>query len=125
MTEDENLRLMYNVLLLDMQRNNPSLFMELLNKMSSISGYEEMLNDYKAQYLDDVANREEPDEKTAMLIFDKMIDAFIMKTDNLLDDITDEGVSRIENEIFNEYTEPFEIPMVRKNEAIAVTFDFF
>jgi len=118
MTEDENLRLMYNVLLLDMQRNNPSLFMELLNKMSSISGYEEMLNDYKAQYLDDVANREEPDEKTAMLIFDKMIDAFIMKTDNLLDDITDEGVSRIENEIFNEYTEPFEIPMVRKNEAI-------
>lgn len=118
MTEEDNLRLMYNILLLDLQRNNTSVFMTLLKKMSKIAGYESRLQDYKSKYLEEIENTEEPDLETARYLFDSMVDAFILKTNELLDNISNEELYRIENEVFEQYLQPYEIPLIEKGEEI-------
>ena len=117
-TDDESIRLMYNVALLDIQRSNTVLFLNLLKAASKISGYSEELEGYREQYINDVEKGIEPDETKARFLFDKMVDAFVMRTDEILDDISSDEVSRLENEVFNEYRDPLEIPLIEKKQKI-------
>lgn len=102
-TDSEAYRMLINIVLLGTQQSKPRVFVSIFDKIAEVSNKKQEFDEYK----------KDPDnESKAQGVFNTMVDYIFDRTNNLLDEATDEKIRQIEDEIFKSYQEPFEIPLL-------------
>ena len=102
-TDSEAYRMLINVVLLGTQQSKPRVFVSIFDKIAEVSNKKQEFDDYK---------KDPSNEGKAQSVFNTMVDYIFDRTNNLLDEATDEKIRQIEDEIFKSYQEPFEIPLL-------------